>query len=134
MLVIRLRRGGKKHEPHFRIVVQEQRSKLGGKYIESLGHYHPTMPNKPVEINKERVDFWIKSGARASVTVNNLLVKNGILPKEQKISKVYSKKKKTKEEGTVEKENDSSTQISEKETADEAASAKEVKVVEEEKS
>lgn len=98
MLVIRLRRGGKKHEAHYRIVVQEKRSKLGGKYIESLGHYHPIMPNKPVEINKERVDFWLKSGAQLSVTANNLFVKNGILPKEQKISKVYSKKKKSTEE------------------------------------
>lgn len=101
MLVIRLRRGGKKHEAHYRIVVQEQRSKLGGKYIESLGHYHPIMPNKPVEINKERVDFWLKSGAQLSVTANNLFVKNGILPKEQKISKVYSKKKKTTEESAT---------------------------------
>lgn len=101
MLVIRLRRGGKKHEPHYRIVVQEQRSKLGGKYIESLGHYHPIIPNKPVEINKERVDFWLKSGAQISVTANNLFVKNGILPKEQKISKVYSKKKKSTEESAA---------------------------------
>ncbi|KKQ90606.1 MAG: 30S ribosomal protein S16 [Berkelbacteria bacterium GW2011_GWA2_38_9] len=94
MLVIRLRRGGKKHEAHYRIVVQEQRSKLGGKYIESLGHYHPIMPNKPIEINKERVEYWLSSGAQLSVTANNLFVKAGILPKEQKISKVYSKKKK----------------------------------------
>ena len=101
MLVIRLRRGGKKHEPHYRIVVQEQRSKLGGKYIESLGHYHPIMPNKPVEINKERVEYWLKSGAQLSVTANNLFVKNGILPKEQKISKVYSKKKKLTKESAA---------------------------------
>lgn len=94
MLVIRLRRGGKKHEPHYRIVIQEQRSKLGGKYIESLGHYHPTITNKPITINKERVLYWLKNGAQPSVTTTNLLVKNDILPKEQKIAKVYSKKTK----------------------------------------
>lgn len=99
MLIIRLRRGGKKHEPHYRIVVQEQRSKLGGKYIESLGHYHPTITSKPITINKERVLYWLKNGAKPSVTATNLFVKNDILPKEQKIAKVYSKKTKTKKEG-----------------------------------
>lgn len=98
MLVIRLRRGGRKHQPHYRIVVQEKRSKLNGKYLESLGHYHPALKDKTLVVDKERATSWLKQGAQVSETVTNLFVKTGILPDSAKISRVYSvKKKKTKE-------------------------------------
>lgn len=97
MLVIRLRRGGKSHEPHYRIVVQEKRSKLNGKYIDSFGHYHPILKDqdKRLFVEKEKALGWISKGATPSVTVNNLLVKAGVLGADKKISRVFSNKKKT---------------------------------------
>lgn len=77
MLAIRLQRIGKKHQPYFRIVVAERRSKLGGPPVEDLGSYNPS--TKAVSAQKEKVAYWIKSGAKATPTVWNLLVKAGVV-------------------------------------------------------
>lgn len=87
MVVIRLRRGGRRHDPHYRLVVQEKRSKLNGAYIENLGHYHPTDPQKQLVIDQERAVYWLQQGAVASDTAINLLVKAGILDAEHRITK-----------------------------------------------
>lgn len=101
MVVLRLRRGGRRHSPHYRIVAQEKRSKLNGAYIESLGHYHPTDKDKQLVIDADKVKEWMKNGAQLSATVNNLLVKEGVLPKKDKISRVYSNKKKSAKNAEV---------------------------------
>ena len=93
MVILRLRRGGRRHSPHYRIVAQEKRSKLNGAYIESVGHYHSADKANPLVIDKDKVTAWLTQGATLSTTVNNLLVKEGILPKKNKISRVYSTKK-----------------------------------------
>lgn len=93
MVVLRLRRGGRKHSPHYRIVAQEKRSKLNGAYIESLGHYHPANKEKQLVVNADKIKLWIEHGASLSTTVNNLLVREGVLPKKNKVSRVYSNKK-----------------------------------------
>lgn len=90
MVVLRLRRGGRKHSPHYRLVVQEKRSKLNGAYIESIGHYHPTEANE-LTIDKDRAKYWLGQGAQVSDSVVNLLVKEGILPKKQQIKKTFVK-------------------------------------------
>lgn len=77
MLVIRLQRIGKKHQPSYRIVVAEKRSKLIAPPVEDLGSYNPSTKN--ATINKERVKFWIEKGAQPSLTAHNLLVKQGAL-------------------------------------------------------
>ncbi len=41
MLKIKLSRTGKKNERHYRIVVAENKSKLTGTNVASLGHFHP---------------------------------------------------------------------------------------------
>ncbi len=78
MLAIRLTRTGKIHEPHYRIVVQEKRSKLNGKAVDIIGHYHPAQAQKLLVINKEKAEHWLKQGAQPSDTVTNLLVREGI--------------------------------------------------------
>lgn len=77
MLIIRLKRIGKKHQPAFRLVVGERRSKLKGDYTEDLGWYNPRM--KKLEVKIDRVKYWLGVGAQASDTVHNLLVKNKII-------------------------------------------------------
>src|SRR3989338_6953240 len=81
MLVIRFQQIGKKHQPSFRIVVGERRSKLDGPQREDLGWYDPK--SKKSTINKERVMYWLGVGAQKSSTVHNLLVSAGIITGEK---------------------------------------------------
>ena len=76
MLSIRLRRTGSKKRPFFRVVVSEARSKKEGQFIEVLGFYNPRTKPAVVEINKERIQHWIKSGARPSDSVRTLLARH----------------------------------------------------------
>lgn len=87
MVVLRLRRGGRTHSPHYRIVAQEKRSKLNGAYIESIGHYHPTNKTAELVIDADRAKHWLSLGAMPSETVINLLVKEGILPKKSHVKR-----------------------------------------------
>lgn len=73
MLSIRMRRTGSKKRPFFRVVVSEARSKKEGQYIEVLGFYNPRTKPAIVEINKDRVSYWISKGARPSDSVRTLL-------------------------------------------------------------
>ncbi len=77
MLAIKLQRIGKKHQPSYRLVVQEKRTKLGGPSAEDLGWWNP-LQNRH-EFNKERVIYWMKVGAKPTDTVWNLLVTAGIV-------------------------------------------------------
>ena len=96
MLSIRLTRTGKTHTPHYRIVVQEKRSKLNGKSVDIIGHYHPTSPDKLLVIDEEKAKFWIGRGAQASDTVTNMLVKKGILDASKKVTHFYTAAPKAK--------------------------------------
>jgi len=68
MLKIKLARFGKKHQAHYRIVVNEARDKRDGKYTALLGHYSPVMP-KELQIDVKAYEEWIKKGAKATETV-----------------------------------------------------------------
>lgn len=73
MLMIRLQRIGKKHQPAYRLVVGEKRNKLrGGKQLEDLGWFNPVSDKS--EYKKDRILYWISKGAQPSDTVHNLLV------------------------------------------------------------
>lgn len=123
MLVIRLMRTGKIHAPHYRVVVQEKRSKLNGKAVETIGHYHPAQANKELVIDKDRATYWLSKGAQPSDTVANLLVKDGVLGKEHKVhnfftpTKVEKKKEEPKEAPVAEE----ATPAEEAPAAEEAA-------------
>ena len=89
MLVIRLQRVGRKHQPSYRVVVAERRSKLKAPPVEDLGFYNPF--DKKAGLVKERIQHWLKIGAKASPTAHNLFVKNGVV--EGPKLKIYMKKK-----------------------------------------
>ena len=73
MLSIRLRRVGSKKKPHFRVVVTEARSARESSFVENLGTYNPRNKPAKVEIDKARVEHWLKMGARPSDSVRTLL-------------------------------------------------------------
>ncbi len=76
MLSIRMRRMGSTKKPSFRVVVQEARSARDGSFVENLGTYHPRSKPAKVEINKDRIAYWISKGARPSDSVRTLLTKH----------------------------------------------------------
>lgn len=66
MVRIRLAKYGKKHNPRYRVVVMEKRTKRNGESIEQLGHYNPTANPSEFKVNKERVEYWLSQGAQPS--------------------------------------------------------------------
>jgi small subunit ribosomal protein S16 len=76
MLSIRMTRVGSKKKPYFRVVVTEGRSALQSSFVENLGTYNPRTKPAKVEINKERVAYWLQKGARPSDSVRTLLAKH----------------------------------------------------------
>ncbi len=79
MLKIRLQRVGRKHEPSFRLVLTDSKnSTKSGRYIETLGSYDSRRGEKS-EFKDERINYWMSKGAKASLTVHNLLVSKKVL-------------------------------------------------------
>jgi small subunit ribosomal protein S16 len=76
MLSIRMTRVGSKKKPYFRVVVTEGRTALQSSFVENLGTYNPRTKPAKVEINKERVQYWLQKGARPSDSVRTLLAKH----------------------------------------------------------
>lgn len=72
MLKIKLARFGKRNQPHYRIVVNEARSKRDGQYIDQIGHYAPTQTPKILEMNMELYKEWLAKGAQPTDTVAHL--------------------------------------------------------------
>jgi len=72
MLKIKLARFGKRNQPHYRIVINEARTKRDGKYIALVGHYAPTQTPKILKIDMEVYNKWIEKGAQPTKTVASL--------------------------------------------------------------
>ena len=84
MVKIRLSRGGAKKRPFYQIVVADERNSRDGRYIERVGFFNPVARGneKPLQINVERVDYWLGQGAQPSERVLNLLKRNAKNPVE----------------------------------------------------
>lgn len=78
---LRLRRMGKKKQPIYKIVAADSRSPRDGRFIEAIGLYNPLTNPHTVEVNEDRVQYWLNNGAQPTLTVKSLLSKKGILLK-----------------------------------------------------
>ncbi len=76
MLSIRMTRVGSKKKPYFRVVLAEGRSRLQGDIVENLGTYNPRSKPAQVNVNKARIEHWLRRGARPSDSVRTLLSKH----------------------------------------------------------
>jgi small subunit ribosomal protein S16 len=79
---IRLRRMGAKHQPSYRIVVADSRSPRDGRYIDQVGFYNPLTNPATISIDQEKAIDWLKRGAQPTETVEILLKKVDITPRE----------------------------------------------------
>lgn len=74
---IRLARHGAKKRPFYRIVAADSEAPRDGKFLETLGTYNPLLETAEIMLKTERVKFWMEKGATPTVTVKNILKKQG---------------------------------------------------------
>ena len=73
MVKIRLQRFGKKKSPFYHIVVADSKSPRDGRIIEQIGTYNPMTEPSTIVLDKEKVEKWIKNGAKPTDTVKRLI-------------------------------------------------------------
>ncbi len=81
MVNIKLARIGTKHEPSYRFVALDKRKPTNGAVIETLGYYDPKPKEPKIEINEERVLYWLGQGAQPTDAAFNLLKRQGVWQK-----------------------------------------------------
>ncbi|MER3479749.1 MAG: 30S ribosomal protein S16 [Meiothermus sp.] len=80
MTKIRLSRFGSKGNPHYRIVVVDERKKRDGAYIERIGYYDPRKTTRDwLKIDGERAKYWLSTGAQPTETAKKLLKQAGVI-------------------------------------------------------
>ena len=77
MLKLRLKCGGRKGQPSYRIVVAQSTSRRDGRPIENLGYYNPI--SKEFVVSSDRVKLRLEQGVQPTKTVSQLLKKAGII-------------------------------------------------------
>jgi small subunit ribosomal protein S16 len=72
---IRLARAGAKKNPFYRLVVADQRSPRGGRFLEKIGTFDPSKKESAdgLVLDQARFDYWKSKGAVPSETVARLL-------------------------------------------------------------
>jgi len=77
MVVIRLAKGGSKKRPYYKIVAADRRNKRDGRYLEKVGFFNPiatgTGDSRRLELEKDRLEYWIGKGAQMSDRVASLV-------------------------------------------------------------
>ena len=71
--MIRLSRVGKKKQPSYRVVVIEKTRPRNGRFVEVVGTYNPLKKPAVIQLNAERVKYWLGCGAQPSDTVRSFL-------------------------------------------------------------
>jgi small subunit ribosomal protein S16 len=74
---IKLMRLGKMRAPYYRIVVADSRTKRDGRAIETIGKYHPKEEPSFIEVDAERVAYWLGVGAQPTEAVTAILKVTG---------------------------------------------------------
>jgi small subunit ribosomal protein S16 len=74
-VVLRLSRAGTHKAPFYHVVAIDSRAARDGRYLEDVGIYDPTVKPERIELKAERVEHWLKVGARPSQTVAMILRK-----------------------------------------------------------
>lgn len=73
MVTIRMARGGAKKRPFYNIVVADSRNARDGRFIERVGFYNPVAKPSELNLDRERIQYWLSKGAKPSDTVAGFL-------------------------------------------------------------
>jgi|TARA_B100000787_G_scaffold154790_1_gene129835 small subunit ribosomal protein S16 len=77
MLKLRLKRGGRKGQPSYRVVIMKSNSRRDGRPIENLGYYNPV--SKEFLVSADRITARLNQGVKPTRAVHNLLKRSGIV-------------------------------------------------------
>ena len=72
-VVLRLSRAGTRKAPFYHVVATDSRKPRDGRYLEDVGVYDPTRKPVHIDLKQERIEYWLKVGARPSETVTQVL-------------------------------------------------------------
>lgn len=75
---IRLSRHGAKKRPFYRIIVTDSRAPRDGRRLDQIGTYDPSQNPSRVVIKADKLTHWLQRGAQPSLTVRQLLKRNGL--------------------------------------------------------
>jgi small subunit ribosomal protein S16 len=70
-----MRRAGSKKRPFFRVVVTEKGSPRDGSFVEVLGDYNPRTRPERLNIKRDRLQYWLQNGAKASDSLRTLVAR-----------------------------------------------------------
>lgn len=73
MLKIKLQPTGKRHQRYYRIVVAQDKSKLSGSVLDTIGSYNPHDENNSITIDQKSYQSWLDKGAQPTDTIKNLI-------------------------------------------------------------
>ena len=73
---IRLARLGRKKLPYYRIVVADVEAKRDGKFLDIVGTYDPLKDPAEVHFDEDKLQSWLKQGAKPTQTVKSLITKH----------------------------------------------------------
>jgi len=68
-VVIRMQRAGGRNYPFFRVVVADSRRARDGRFLEKVGYYNPLSQPAQVELDQNRMQYWLQRGAQPSEAV-----------------------------------------------------------------
>ncbi len=77
---IRLSRHGRNKQPFYRIVVQDSEAPRDGKFLEIVGTYNPMIEPVILNVQQDKVQYWLDKGAQPTTTVKSLLKKHIAAP------------------------------------------------------
>ena len=77
-VVIRLKTMGTKKKIKHRLVVADSRFPRNGRFLEEVGYWDPSKEPAIFSVKVERVQHWMKQGAKPSETVRSILKKAGV--------------------------------------------------------
>lgn len=75
-VVLRLSRHGTKKRPHYRLVACDKDYPRDGRYLEILGTYNPKHPEAKGDFKKDRIEHYIKLGAKPTATVKQIIARS----------------------------------------------------------
>ncbi len=79
---LKLKRFGRRHQPHYRLTAVDRRRSGNSRVLEELGSYSPIkkQEEQQVVLKRERIEYWLSVGAQPTETVRRILEKQGVTP------------------------------------------------------
>ncbi len=98
MLRIRLQRSGRRKRANYRLVVAEHSAPIKGRYVALVGTYDPLIDKHGLVFDADKIQEWIKKGAKPTNTVARLLKGAGVKDMDRFIVEMKDKKVKNPKE------------------------------------